>query len=432
MNAVLAIAVKDIRLLLRDRMGFFFSFFFPLLIAVFFGVVFRGGGGGGAGSGIPVAVVDLDNTAESAAFASRLGAATELEVTAGLTRQGAEEAVRIGRLRGAIVLLPGFGEARRRPFWGEPMSIELLVDPSRAALASMLEGVVTRHAFEGLSEMFADPAKMRGQVRESMDLMRRDGSLPRTMRPAFELFFNALDSMLETVEANEDADAATAGAARAGGWQPVRVSTRAVTARPSGLPTNSFALTFPQGVIWGMMGCALGFAITLVMERTRGTLMRLRVAPLSRAHVLAGKAVGCFVVTTSVAALLMVIARVAFGVQPTSVPVLAVAIACSSACFVGIMMLLAAVSRTEAAGNGLGWGVLLLLAMIGGGMVPLEFMPGFIQTLSVVSPIRWSLLALEGGVFRGFSFGQLAAPCGVLLGIGGAAFALGARLFRAA
>ncbi|MBX3405819.1 MAG: ABC transporter permease [Phycisphaeraceae bacterium] len=436
MNAVLAIAIKDIRLLLRDRMGFFFSFFFPLLIAVFFGVVFRGGGGGGgAGSGIPVAVVDLDNTAESAAFAAKLIAASELEVTTGLSPTEAEEAVRIGRLRGSIVLLPGFGEARRRPFWGEPMSIELAVDPSRAALASMLEGVVTRHAFEGLSEMFADPAKMRGQVRESMDQMRRDGSLPRAMRPAFEMFFNALDSMLQTVqedsagEPGEAADPAQA-AARAGGWQPVRVSTRAVTARPSGLPTNSFALTFPQGVIWGMMGCALGFAITLVMERTRGTLLRLRIAPLSRMQILAGKAVGCFMVTASVAAMLMVIARVVFQVQPTSVIMLAAAIACSSACFVGIMMLLAAVSRTEAAGNGLGWGVLLLMAMIGGGMVPLEFMPGFIRTLSVVSPIRWSLLALEGGVFRGFSMAQMAAPCGVLLGIGAMSFAVGARLFR--
>jgi ABC-2 type transport system permease protein len=94
------------------------------------------------------------------------------------------------------------------------------------------------------------------------------------------------------------------------------------------------------------------------------------------------------------------------------------------------MMLLAAVSKTEAAGNGLGWGVLLLLSMVGGGMVPLEFLPGFIKSLSVVSPIRWALLALEGGVFRDATVAELAVPCGVLLGIGAVCFGLGTRLFK--
>lgn len=433
MNAVLAIAIKDIRLLLRDRMGFFFTFFFPLLIAVFFGVVFQGGGGGGAAA-IPVAVVDLDNTPESAAFAEKLGKGGELVVSSGLTREAAEGAVRAGQLRAAIVLMPGFGEARRRPFWGEPMKIELGVDPSRAALASMLEGVVTRHAFEGFSEMFSNPDQMRGQVRDSLAKMKQDETMPPAMRPAFELFFNALDSMLGAVEqADESAagDGGQSGAAAASrAWQPVQISTRAITGQKRDLPVNSFALTFPQGVIWGMMGCALGFAITLVMERTRGTLMRLRIAPLSRMHILAGKAIGCFVVTAAVAVLLMVIARLVFGVRPTSYAMLALAIICTSLCFVGIMMLLAAVSKTEAAGNGLGWGVLLLLSMIGGGMVPLEFMPGFIKSLSVISPIRWSLLALEGGVFRDSTINQMALPCGILLGIGGLSFGLGARLFR--
>lgn len=435
MNAVLAIAIKDIRLLLRDRMGFFFTFFFPLLIAVFFGLVFQGGGGGGGAAAIPVAVVDLDQTPESAAFAEKLGKGGELAVTLGLSREAAETAVQAGSLRAAVVLLPGFGEARRRPFWGEPMKIELGVDPSRAALASMLEGVVTRHAFEGFSEMFSNPDQMRGQVRDSLAQMKRDETMPPAMRPAFELFFNALDSMLGAVEQADvsapGAEGEQAGAAAASrAWQPVQISTRAITGQKRDLPVNSFALTFPQGVIWGMMGCALGFAITLVMERTRGTLMRLRIAPLSRTHILAGKAIGCFVVTAAVAVLLMVIARLAFGVVPTSYPMLALAIVCTSLCFVGIMMLLAAVSKTEAAGNGLGWGVLLLLSMIGGGMVPLEFLPGFIKSLSVISPIRWALLALEGGVFRGSTLSQMAWPCGILLGIGGLSFGLGARLFR--
>lgn len=44
MRKVLALAGKDLRLLIRDRAGFFFVFFFPLLYAIFFGFIFSGGG----------------------------------------------------------------------------------------------------------------------------------------------------------------------------------------------------------------------------------------------------------------------------------------------------------------------------------------------------------------------------------------------------
>ena len=42
MGAILAIMGKDIRLLLRDRMGFFFAFGFPIMISIFFGTIFGG------------------------------------------------------------------------------------------------------------------------------------------------------------------------------------------------------------------------------------------------------------------------------------------------------------------------------------------------------------------------------------------------------
>ena len=46
-------------------------------------------------------------------------------------------------------------------------------------------------------------------------------------------------------------------------------------------PQNAYEISFPQGCIWGIMGCAAAFGITLVVERTRGTLVRLRMAPIS-------------------------------------------------------------------------------------------------------------------------------------------------------
>jgi ABC-2 type transport system permease protein len=94
------------------------------------------------------------------------------------------------------------------------------------------------------------------------------------------------------------------------------------------------------------------------------------------------------------------------------------------------MMLLAVLAPSERGGAGLGWGVLLVFSMIGGGMIPLMFLRSWMKSASVISPIRWSVQALEGGVWRGSSLAQVAIPCGVLLTIGVLGFAVGARAFR--
>ena len=46
--------------------------------------------------------------------------------------------------------------------------------------------------------------------------------------------------------------------------------------------------------MWGIIGCVMTFAIGLVSERVHGTFVRLQMAPLTRAQILAGKALACF------------------------------------------------------------------------------------------------------------------------------------------
>ena len=91
--------------------------------------------------------------------------------------------------------------------------------------------------------------------------------------------------------------AASAGPGAAPGgsseWQPLKITAKDVAREYRG-PKNAFEITFPQGVIWGLIGCVMTFGISLVTERTHGTLVRLRMAPLSRGQILGGKALACF------------------------------------------------------------------------------------------------------------------------------------------
>jgi ABC-2 type transport system permease protein len=173
------------------------------------------------------------------------------------------------------------------------------------------------------------------------------------------------------------------------------------------------------------MGCVSAFSISIVTERVAGTFLRLRVAPLSLGQLLAGKGLACFLASSGVAFFLLTLGHFLFRVRLEDPVGLLLAIVSTACCFVGIMMLLSTLGKTEQGVAGAGWGILMPLAMLGGGMVPLIAMPAWMQTASNFSPIKWGILALEGAIWRDFSLAEMLFPCGILLGVGAACFALG-------
>jgi ABC-2 type transport system permease protein len=435
MAAILTLAVKDLRLLLRDRVGFFFTFFFPLLYSIFFGVLFAGTSKGP--SAIPVAVVNEDRTPASEEFIASLRRTSSLSVDIVDSRDAAADLVRRGARNAYVVIPAGFGEASQRLFWGEPMRLEIGTDPGQAMTAGMIEGLVTARAYERMQRLFTDPQAMRDNARRSLEVVRSSDSLSGLQRTLLETLLTSVEALPDLFSAENAAASTQASAASQpdmGGWRPVEITSSQVT-RPAAVgrpryPPSSFAFCFPQGIIWGVMACAATFAASLLVERTRGTLPRLTAAPLARWQILAGKAAACFFTTAGLIAALLLVARVGFGVRPTSLPLLVVAIFCVTVAIVGLMMVLSVLGKTEQAVSGISWALIVVLAMLGGGMVPLAFMPAWMQQLSGVSLVKWAILALEGALWRGFSPAEMTLPCGILLGVGVGGFALGAGVFR--
>lgn len=420
MHALFALAAKDLRLLFRNRGALFFTLVWPLLIAILFGAIFSGGGEGGGR--MRIAVVDEDGTPASRDLVRRLTGAEGLEVTPA-ARQEAVDLVRRGR-RQAYVLVPkGYGERSRRLFYGPSREVVLGIDPSRKAEAAMLKGILMQHAAAQMQDTIGDPARSQEMVSEALAELKHSSAAPA--RQQTERFLEELKTFLATPAAQ-----ASSGSGEAGmNWQPVAVTSQPVEQQHEG-PSNAFAVTLPQGAVWGLVGCAATFAIGLVAERTRGTLVRLQMAPLSRMQVLGGKALACFLAALFVQVLVFVVGAVVFKVRPGSLALLAVAVLCACVAFVGIMMLLSVLGRTEQAVSGSAWAAMLMLSMIGGGMVPLFAMPRWMAQLSDASPVKWAILAMEGAIWRGFTPLEMLLPCGILLGVGVATFAIGARSFR--
>lgn len=356
MRAIWALAIKDLRLLGRDRAGLFLTFAWPLILACFFGAL-----GPGFGAALEddderamiVASVDEVDDPDSRALLAELDAHPRIELEPTSLAQ-ARERVRLGER-------PAFVHVRAVD------QVELGVDPRRASEAQVLEAALELAAFRA-----ADP--------------------------------EAAAIVIER--------------------HPVQA------ARADLEPPTPFAVTFPQGILWAVLACAATFAVGLVNERNTGTLLRLAVAPLPRWHLLAGKAVACGVAIAVMEVVLIAVAVVGFGVRPQSWGLLILALACTNLGFVGLMTLLAAIGRKTASAAGLSWAILMSLAMLGGGMLPLFMMPGWLRTAAAASPVAWALHAIEGAVWRGFSLAEVAPYCAALLALAVVSLVLGSRAVR--
>src|SRR6187200_790762 len=209
MKKIIALATKDLRVMLRNRGRLFFTFIWPIIVTVLFGFAFGGGNDGEQGK-VQVAIVDEDGSDGSRAFTKALEESFELTP---MTRADAENAVRRGQRTGYIVLTNGFGAASDRMFYGQPKQVELGVDPARRAEAGMIEGLLMKHASQDLQQMFTDRNASTRMVEKALGEMK---DAPADQVAPVQRFLGELKTFVNTPQSQ----AATGEQAQ---WQPLKV-----------------------------------------------------------------------------------------------------------------------------------------------------------------------------------------------------------------
>ena len=420
MGRSFTLAFKDIKLLLRDKSAMFWVLVFPLMIAILFGSIF---GGSNGSAKIKVALVDQDGSKESTALMGRLLKSTALDVEKPAAGVAPQDAVRKGDLTAYVLIPKGYGDAASKFQYSTGPAVQIGIDPSRKAEGGMLQGVVSEAAYKGMSDSMSQPADLRQSVQQGLAKLTANPADDSNSKETKQ-FLGALDHYLAS-------GASTApGAAGNFSFQGPKIESVPVQAAGA-QPASSFEITFPQAIIWGLLGVMSTFAISLVKERRQGTLIRLRVSPMSFAQILAGKGLACFLSCAGVMAVLLAVGKLLFHIRLQSPGLLLMAIGSGAFCLVGVMMLLSVMGKTEQAVSGSSWGVMITMAMFGGGMIPLFMMPPWMQTASNFSPLKWTVLSIEGAIFRGFTFQEMVVPCAVLIAIGIVSFAVGVKVMSA-
>lgn len=426
MRNIFILALKDIRVANRYKLVAFFHFVFPVLYAILVGYMMSGIVGLGVGmyrGTVSVAVADQDQSEFSAGFLRQLQAAKELKIHQ-VDFDTAKDMVRRRRCAAHLVLHKGFGSTSWLLTPGGQPRMRLVIDEARIAEGQIVRGMVymqlmdyvRSHFLRSFTDNPEQNARLRAVFRAYLDV---DTQLDSALK-------QQLIDLLHTWQSVEQTQSTSGGQPPSG----PTLATESGRFKDNSILRQIFPITFPQGMIWAMLFSAAFYAISLVEERAEGTLQRLRMAPLTRLQLLLGKGLACMMNCLGTSIALLAVGMLFFGIRSNSYVLLLIGLLSAALSFSGMMMLLASLSKTPAAAEGVSLSALLIMAMLGGAMVPEVVMPPFARTISSYVPIKWAIMAMEGPIRRDFSLGEMAPYCVGLTLFGMACYVVGVFVFR--
>lgn len=186
---------------------------------------------------------------------------------------------------------------------------------------------------------------------------------------------------------------------------------------------NPIQQTVPAWALFGMFFIVIPIANSMIRDRRLGIFKRLLSFPVNRRQLLAGKILPFFVI--NVIQFFMMLA-VGLWILPRLTGLnlsmefnwahLAVVTLVAASASTSYGLLVSCVTRTPEQASAFGALSVLILAVLGGIMVPRFVMPAFMQAASYFSPLYWGLEAYHDVLVRNADFGALVPKLAVLAG----------------
>ena len=167
-------------------------------------------------------------------------------------------------------------------------------------------------------------------------------------------------------------------------------------------------------------------------ERETGTFDQLMVSPLRVHEILIGKMVPSFVLGMLNGAMFIVVAQVVFGVPFTgNLPLFVLALAAYNIALIGLGMFVSALSKTEQQSFLGSFVIMMPLVMLSGFASPVENMPGWLQSITLINPARYFLEISVGTFLKDLPAGVVLSLTWPMLAIATVTLGVSSWLFRA-
>lgn len=349
-----AITGTELRRIGRDRLALFFILVLPVVVIIVIGATF-----GSFPSSFTVGVIDLDGSPVSAGLVSGLDDSSALQVTTYQDQGVLERDLRTGRRNAGLIIPPGYGAAVTS---GQTAELTLLADPAASATSSVqsaVAGVVDQQGATQAAATFASRVVGGDQAVNLAAAERLGPTLPAV------------------------------------GVETVSVGKAVVST------TNQFSYTAPSNLVLFVFINSLAVGASLVESRRLGVTRRTYAAPVSAGTLVAATGASRLVFALLQAALILLVGRVAFGVEwgnPVGAGLLVVDFALVAT---GAGLLIGSLARTAEQATAVGIPLAVALAMLGGCMWPLEIVSPAMRAVGHLTPHAWAMDGWVHLVFDG-------------------------------
>jgi len=375
-RAAFDIALKDLRLKVRDRSALLVSVVAPFALAALFSMIL---GGLDEDFHARWGYVDLDGGQIAAALdegpISAMEAQGVIDVERYATIDEARRAVEAGEVEAAIIVPEGFSASSMA---GAGATVDLVVDPDAVISAqvarSILAGFASRIDAVQLSVATA---------------LISDARLPEA----------------ETTAALAELAAATE--------EPIAIAELAVDDRLAGYATYYAAA---MAILFIFLAAQFGI-VSIHTERRTKTLQRMLSSPLHWWSILAGKLIVSMVLALVSMGVIILGTGLLLGATWGDPVALLVLVFSAALAATGVSLLTVAFTRNEEQANSAITIVSLTLAVIGGSFFPTSQGPEFMSQLSLLAPHAWFLDGVND-IATGGDIGSSMMSVVVLLAVG--------------
>jgi ABC-type multidrug transport system permease subunit len=497
MGIVWTLVKKELRLVLRDPVALLLLFLLPLLFILVFGLFVGESFGQKPDNRLRISLVDLDRGSglrrgESWSQVVRRDLAETAEIRVEVI-DSPEEAERLisehkraailvfnegftGRINRCSFLADGINPFHRDGVYLDKVDVQLWKDEKQPATAAIIEQVVQvsllrvilpwmiGRAFERLSDpefiqLLGDNVNLPVPKQFQVILLGKDriklgemlkmasGGDPKSAQmykeKVGEGVQNALAEQFRKYNLRGKTWASlTKSSEEAREGAEVSAYRNQEGSGPLRYGGEHYKYLVPMFVVMFVFFLVLIVGWVFVAERRQGTLRRLQAAPLTRAHVLMGKMVPCFALSVGQTLFLLLASHWLFGIRwgpddwslSEQILWLLPVVLCTSLAAMGLALLIAAVARSELQVAIYGGVLVLVLAVVGGCVLPREMMPEQTQFFTRLTPQGWALDAYRellggSGVYQP-NGAIVFSACGVLAALGVVSLGLASWLLR--
>jgi len=404
----LAIAWKDLLIVLKDKGALAVYFLLPLLFASLLGIAFGNAGSDETTIEIAVLLVNQDSGSYGQMLADGLKGAEVLVVEELGDPILADERVANGDAPAALVI-PAHFTAKIDA--GEPVEVTIIKDPTQQEAANIVAGI-TNQAMAEIGMLGELRYGIHAVVAQAPDY---DQAPPELIQAIEAQTLGVIWTQVQQMRQNPVIAVkgeAVAGAEELQPWDPITYY----------IPSFTVAFAF---FLIGQMGA------TLLSEKEEGTFRRLMSSPMPRGAIIGGKILAYMGIVFLQVIVLFTVGYALFqmplGESPLALLLLTLALALASA---SLGILLGALCRTSQQADRLGMVLGFVLLVLGGSIMPLFRAEGFIGIVSRLTPSAWGIEGYMGLIADNWSLAQTAPNILALLGFAVVFFAIAVWRFK--